>query len=541
MPLLLLLSACGSPDPVGGDSAAVEAAAEVARVTVSPDEVTLATGPTGGVPTTFVATATFTDGSELVLEEADWSISNSVTGSVDASGVFTPAPGAGGVTYVTARFAGVEDSALATVVYTDEIVDEGTDPTVFSGAEVSHPGMWTYPQNGVSFPRNTPGITFQWAELGQSGARLRFRSGVTEVTVYTTGTGWTADEALWQLIAATNAGGTVTVELALAVGPEVWVDDPITLNVNRMDGAGTVYYWSTSAEGTLRIPYAGVAETFVVDPGGNCIGCHAIGGGKIAYTLRVDGQGSWSPQVGVQSIADGSTLLAASDALQGSFKAWSPDGNWLVVTHQGGLHLYDGNTFQYIAEIAVEGFATQPDWSPDGTQLAFVIAQDYHGDSSFSNGAIAVMDWIGKGQFGPATVLWDAPDPYNAYYPAWSPDSRWIAFDQSTEDSYDDADATLWVIPREGGTPVELAAANLATGMTNSYPRWGPLPDDDVLWIAFSSVRNYGNVTSGMHQIWVAGFDPALAEAGADPSWPAFWLPGQDPTQSNHVPIWYDQ
>jgi len=540
MPLLLLAS-CGSPETIGGDSAPLVEGVEVVRVTVSPDEVTLSTGPTGGAPTSFIATATFSDGSQLVLPEADWSISNSVTGTIDAYGVFTPAPAAGGITYVTARFAGVEDSALATVVYTDEIVEEGTDPTVFTGADAAHPGMWTYPQDGVSFPRNTPGITFQWAELGQAGARLRFRSSLTDVTVYTTGTAWTADEELWQRIAATNAGGTVSVELALAVGAETWVDDPLTLNVNRMDGAGTVYYWSTSTEGTLRIPYAGSAEPFLEDPGGECIGCHAIGGGKIAYTIRLDAGAEWTPQVGVQSVADLSVLLAASDAVQGSFKAWSPDGNWLVITDHGSLLLYDGNTFALIAEIAVGGNATQPDWSPDGTQLAFVLAQDYTTDSFFSNGAIAVMDWLGKGQFGPATVLWDPKEPYNAYYPAWSPDSKWIAFDQSTGDSYDDTDATLWVIAREGGTPVELGAANLTTGLINSYPRWGPLPDDDVLWLAFSSVRNYGNVASGMHQIWVAGFDPALAEAGADPSWPAFWLPGQDPTQSNHVPIWYDQ
>ncbi|HNH50119.1 MAG TPA: hypothetical protein PKY30_23995, partial [Myxococcota bacterium] len=79
-------------------------------------------------------------------------------------------------------------------------------------------------------------------------------------------------------------------------------------------------------------------------------------------------------------------------------------------------------------------------------------------------------------------------------------------------------------------------------GLTNSIPRWGPLPDDDVLWLAFSSKRIYGNnLTAGNPQIWVAGFDPIKAGKGEDPSWPAFWLPGQDAAQGNHIPAWAER
>jgi len=95
------------------------------------------------------------------------------------------------------------------------------------------------------------------------------------------------------------------------------------------------------------------------------------------------------------------------------------------------------------------------------------------------------------------------------------------------------------VVDREGKrAPIRLDAANATGDLTNSWPRWGPLPDDDVLWLAFGSKRSYGSITSGSAQIWLAGFDPAKAEAGQDPSWPAFWLPGQDPTTANHLPLW---
>ncbi len=540
MELLLLVLGCATNEPVTGDSVSLAPAADVVSLTVTPDDVVLTTGPSGGVPANFFASATFADGTSGQLADVAWSVSNSVTGIIDDRGTFTPAAGTGGVTYVTAKFAGVEDSARVTVVYTDEIVNEGADPTLFGGKNIPADALWTYPADGVNFPRNTPGITFQWVEMGQQSARIRFTSGVTDVTVYAVGTSWTADEALWQQIAASNAGGQVSVELALSVGGQVHVEAPIVLNVNRMDGAGTVYYWSISVEGTVRIPYAGVAETFLVDANGECVGCHAIGGGKIAYSLR-SSDPAVDLGVGVQTIGDRSVLLATGTGVVGDFKAWSPDGNYLVVALNGSLLLYDGNTFQEIAEIPTGGSATQPDWAPDGSQLAFVVAGEFVGNSFFTDGAIAVMDWLGNGQFGPATVLYDPKDPYNAYYPAWSPDSDWIAFNISTGDSFNNSDAMLYAMPRGGGTAVALTAANVSTELYNSYPRWGPLPDDDVLWIAFSSTRGYGNYASVNHQVWVAGFDPVRAAAGSDPSWPAFWLPGQDLASSNHVPLWYDQ
>jgi hypothetical protein len=36
----------------------------------------------------------------------------------------------------------------------------------------------------------------------------------------------------------------------------------------------------------------------------------------------------------------------------------------------------------------------------------------------------------------------------------------------------------------------------------------------------------------------VAAFDPKKAKQGLDPSWAAFWLPGQDEAHNNHIPVW---
>ena len=474
------------------------------------------------------------DGSEDRLAEAEWSLSNRTVGEIDPSGLYTASAATGGVSYVTARYAGLETNALLTVIFQDESVAEGVDTTLFDAPKLPHDGLWTYPQDGVNLPRNTPSISFQWADVGATAVRLRFRSEVTDLTVYTTGTSWTADEASWAALVGTNAGGSVEVELALAVGSEVWSEEVITLNVNRFDARGTIYYWSTSAYGIMQIPYGEDASEFItLTTSGYCTGCHSARAGKIAFTYD-GGNGG----LGVKRTSDQSDIVAYGAGLYGNFNTFSPDGNYLIVAYMGALLLVDANTGAYIGEVATGGYATHPDWSPDGEAIVFTMTNADGGDWYFSGGRICIMEKTTDGGWTTPSCLVDPAEPYNAYYPAFSPDGEWIAFDVSTGDSYDDVDAMVYVVPRNGGDPIELAAANLASGYTNSLPKWGPLPDDDVMWIAFSSKRAYGNVTNGTPQLWVAGFDPTRAYLGQDPSWAAFWLPGQNSAQNNHIPAW---
>lgn len=535
---LLLLTACNNADDTGVKTGTYTDEGgntiDIAELEIRPDEAQVYTGPTGGASTPFEAWATLSDGRVTLLEDAEWSVSNRTTGEVDNVGNFTPASGHGGITYVSARFAGLEADALVTVTYQDTMSVDGAGAEAFTGGEVAHTDLWTYPQDNVNLPRNTPGITFQWTDVGASAARIHFRSAITDLTVYTTDTEWTADATTWALIAGTNAGGSVAVDLGLVVGGEVWTQS-IVLNVNRMDGEGVIYYWSTSAAGIMRAVYGGQPTEFITPEitGHACQGCHAVQGDVIAFTY----DGADGP-LGVRTL-DGDEIVDDDAMIFTTFKAYSPDGAYLLAVNNGSLLLYDTSDYHLITTIPTDGYATQPDWSPDGTRVAYVLADTNSADFFFTGGKIAVMEWAGSpAYFGASTVLYDPEDATNAYYPAWSPDSEWLAFDVSTEDSYDDATADVWVIAGDGGTPIELVNANITDGLTNSMPRWGPLPDDDVLWLAFSSKRAYGNLVTGNPQIWVSGFDPAKAAAGEDPTWPAFWLPGQDVNQNNHFPFW---
>ena len=138
----------------------------------------------------------------------------------------------------------------------------------------------------------------------------------------------------------------------------------------------------------------------------------------------------------------------------------------------------------------------------------------------------------------------------NFYYPAFSPDGKWVLFNKSMEGSYGSDQAELWIIRSTGGKPIMLARANKAKLLRNSWPRWAPFTQlyngRSIWWFSFSSVRDYGTdlVNTGashskkVTQIWMCAFDPALAAKGKDPSFPAFWVPFQDLKSKNHIAQW---
>lgn len=512
---------------------------EVTDIDVSPAEITITTGPDGGDAYQFQATATFGDGTVQALELADWTLSNRSVGEIDETGFFTPSTTNGGVTWISARFDGVEGRSTVTVLYEDYQNDEGLDISGFATATPNHYDFWLYPEDGVALPRNTPRMTFMWADMGAQVYRMRFRSAVTNYVVYTAATSFSVDEETWENLVATNAGGTLNVELAAMVNGTLYQDDPIAITVNRMDTRGTIVYWSTNAQGFMQVPYGDVAsELLTVNQNGHCMGCHVVSSqGTIAFSYD-GGNGA----LGLWNINTGADVIAYNSGPVGNFKAFSPDGALLLTTYAGALLLYDATNGAYLGEVPVGRPVAQVDWSPDGARIALTLTWGHTYDWSMSGGEIAIMDYYGNGQFGAPTVIVANTPGYNYYYPAFSPDGEWIAFNRSTGDGYDDPDAEVWVVHADGtAAPVPLTLANQTTGLYNSWPRWAPLPDDDVLWIAFSSRRAYGNVVSGVPQLWVTGFDPARAQAGVDPSWAAFWLPNQDPAQGNHIPVWVDR
>ena len=120
--------------------------------------------------------------------------------------------------------------------------------------------------------------------------------------------------------------------------------------------------------------------------------------------------------------ANGENLaVLTTDPADDSFPAYSPDGSTIVfLSSRSGINqvwLMDtdgGNQRQLTFDAAVKG--QLPEWSPDGTHIAYVAHID------FTGGQIWVMDADGANQH----LLVDLPG--NLFGPAWSPDGTQIAF-----------------------------------------------------------------------------------------------------------------
>jgi hypothetical protein len=369
---------------------------------------------------------------------------------------------------------------------------------------------------------------------------------VTELTIYSTELSWISDSDLWPVIGESNAGLTITSTLSARIGEQVTVKDSQSMSVQDLEATGSIIYWTPTAQGLMEIPYGEAARSFLtITETGHCVGCHAISSeGMVAFVYD-----SSSSPLGMKTIDGLVDVIPYDTAGNANYKTFSPDGSMLLTNLDGVLSLFDGITGAYLSSPTIDNatWVNNMDWAPDDSYLVFIDSPSAAHDLTFSGGTIKRAEHLGGGAFGPAEDIASVADldpTYGfttIYYPAVSPDSRWVMFNASTGDTYDDPDATLFVVPIEGGTPIELAKANITASMGNSLPKWAPATaGDDVWWFAFASRRLYGSITSGNHQIWLSSFDPTKAVTGDDPSSVAIWLSNQDSAHSNHIPLWVE-
>jgi hypothetical protein len=204
--------------------------------------------------------------------------------------------------------------------------------------------------------------------------------------------------------------------------------------------------------------------------------------------------------------------------------------------------------------------AGAPNWSHDGNTVAYVSTNrvctgrlgncrggEYNAHVDMGSRAdIFTVPYAG-GQGGTATGLPGASDPLlQEYYPAFSPDDHWIAFDRIANDLnlYEQSNAELFVIPSAGGTAKRLpandppqCAALTSPGLGNVWPKWGPTAlqgadGSTYYWLIFDSTR----IDAKTQQLYMTGIvqrsDGSLEPHGAVYLW------NQPPTERNHTPAW---
>jgi TolB protein len=191
--------------------------------------------------------------------------------------------------------------------------------------------------------------------------------------------------------------------------------------------------------------------------------------GKIVFTHYADNKSAGI--IYVMNAADGSnqTRLSTDDANNKDYRPdWSPDGTKIAFTsyRDGNFDIYvmnaDGSGQTNISNNPADDFG--PDWSPDSTKIVFASNRYV-----ITHHDIYVMNADGSGQ----TMLTNSSK--DETWPSWSPDGTKIAFE-----SDQDGNGNIYAMNASDGSN--------QTRLTNSTandcnPKWSP----DSTKIAFDS------------------------------------------------------
>jgi hypothetical protein len=449
---------------------------------------------------------------------------------------------------------------------------------------------WLYPYPGTVFPGGFAAPQVMWSGPGGDAVLLRLHSDAYDYAaclvpavpgrVAFPQAAWSAAQA-----ATTGASDPFTLELTVlsggqALGPlrqpviiaagslDVWVYY-MTIGSNLPVAAGNIL--DTGMGSTLRVRPGGAAEV-VLPSNAGCHGCHSLSADGSRLVEYMSGNGaSYALAPGSGSAPPPVASLLANPAPGAEFAGVVPDGTLYLgsarpqsvgprayqASPSSTAILYATATGQAIQATSIPTGAMTPAFSADSTLLAF---NDY---ALGSGHGLALMDFSepARAAANYRTLLTES-----SQYPAWPsfmPDDGALVF--SLGDAADFSGAAtgvsgiltpgprtdLYIVDAKTRATSLLASAmgfasadDAASGITylpfgsadlhqNYYPSVAPEASGGYAWVFFDSRRNYGNLGL-LRGIWVAAIDLATGDGyPADPSHPAFYLPGQETTTGN--------
>lgn len=297
---------------------------------------------------------------------------------------------------------------------------------------------------------------------------------------------------------------------------------PLLADMCRLD---RVYFWRIAENEPQGIYFTefgvgGNPEPFTaVNETADCVGCHSISLTSSRLAAVTD---TATGQIVVHDLAGDSVVVPEVNA---SYMVWSPDGNQIALSlNDEDIYILDvrnGVLEPLDGASEPDRVETMPSWSPDGQSIAFVrpVNPAASGFNIESPSDIYVVPATG----GSAAPLAGASGDGFNYYPAYSPDGRWIAFTRHTtgQTTYADDASDIYLVPASGGTALLLAANS---PMADSWPGWS----EDGQWLAFSTNREDANF-----DIYVTKIDETGASGMGVP------LPGADAFGVfEHLPRW---
>ena len=165
--------------------------------------------------------------------------------------------------------------------------------------------------------------------------------------------------------------------------------------------------------------------------------------------------------------------LTRTPGIREKLVAWSPDGRWIayVSDRTGEDEIYispqDGMGAEQQITNGYKGFKFQPVWSPDSKKIAWA-------DKDLT------LWWVDINDKKPVQITKNKYFEIQNY--SWSPDSKWIAFDENAENNY--SVVKLYSLADRKITPV-------TTSMTNSNTA---VFDPEGRYLYFLSDRDYNEV-----------------------------------------------
>jgi WD40-like Beta Propeller Repeat len=441
------------------------------------------------------------------------------------------------------------------------------------------------PETGTLYPNNWLRPRFTWSPSpGENLFELTLAAAneVSPLVVYTAATTYTMPASMWAALAQHIVDQPITVTVrgavydgsgALTAGPDAGTVG--TIAVAPAAAPGAIVYWTTSGGTRLRGFHIGdESVTDIVSPADAntaCVGCHSAtpDGTYVAFSASPQADNGDPATIGMLT-ADGTrtappfvtasaqTLLARSGQELPVFSAnhwqsgdhtaaamFAVNGRFEITwTDLEAASTAQGTGWGVIARTGDANGAAYASFAHTSDALLYVSAAGSVGAGvTVTDGDLATVPYGARAGGTAMPIAGANTTTYNEYYPTFSPDDRYVAFNRVPvgQSSYNNAQAEVFVIPATGGTAVRLAAndppscsGQVSPGLTNSWPKWSPGTTDvngkRYYWLTFSSTRGAGNP-----QLFVT----ALVDDGTTlTTYPALYLWNQPAAENNHTPAW---